>query len=109
MKRARESRRTVARTTAGSPMLFQRLPHRPPVLRGRLHDDFLDVLLDQPVGQAAQISRRRPDLLAVEVKVAVDLDVGHHDREHLLVDIDFRHPVSHRRLLAGAENVPDLA
>ena len=54
--------------------------------RGRLHEDFLDVLLDQPVGQAAQIGRRRPDLLAVEVKVAIDLDVGHHDREHLLVD-----------------------
>jgi hypothetical protein len=51
-------------------MLFQRFPHRPPVLRGRLHNDFLDVLRDQPVGQAAQIGRRRPDLLAVEVKVA---------------------------------------
>ena len=69
------------------------------VLRGRLHDDFLDVLRDQPVGQAAQIGRRRPDLLAVEVKVAVDLDVGHHDREHLLVDVNSRDPVRHRSLL----------
>jgi hypothetical protein len=63
-------------------MLFQGFPDRPPVLRGRLHDDFLDVLLDQPVGQAAQISRRRPDLLAVEVKLAVDLDVGHQHGSH---------------------------
>ena len=87
-------------------MLFQRFPHRPPVLRGRLHDDFLDVLLDQPVGQAAQIGRRRPDLLAVEVKVAVDLDVGHDDRQHLLVDVNSRDPVRHRPLLVGAESVP---
>ena len=77
-------------------MLFQRFPHRPPVLRGRLHDDFLDLLLDQPVGQAAQIGRRRADLLALEVEFAVDLDVGHHDRQHLLVDVDSRDPVRHR-------------
>jgi hypothetical protein len=50
MKRAREPWRTSARTASGAPMLFQRFPHRPPVLRGRFHDDFLDVLLDQPVG-----------------------------------------------------------
>ena len=87
-------------------MLFQRFPHRPPVLRGRLHDDFLDILLDQPVGQTAQIGRRRPDLVAVEVKVAVDLDVGHDDREHLLVDVNSRDPVRHRSLLMGAESVP---
>jgi hypothetical protein len=31
-----------------------------------------------------QLGRHRFDLLAVEVKVAVDLDVGHYDREHLL-------------------------
>ena len=99
MKRAREPWRTIARTALGAPLLFQRLPHRPPVLRGRFHDDFLDVVLDQPVGQAAQIGRRRPDLLAVEMKVAVDLDVGHHDREHLRVDVNSRDPVGHRSLL----------
>jgi hypothetical protein len=54
MERAREARRTIARAASRAPMLFQRFPHRPPVLRGRLHDDFLDVLLDQPVGQAAR-------------------------------------------------------
>jgi len=43
-------RMTIACTALGAPMLFQRFPHRPPVLCGRLHDDFLDVLLDQPVG-----------------------------------------------------------
>jgi hypothetical protein len=33
-------------------------PDRPPVLGGRLNNDFLDRVLDQPVGQATQISRR---------------------------------------------------
>jgi len=42
----------------GSPVLFQGVPDRPPVLSGRLNDDFLDRVLDQPVGQATQISRR---------------------------------------------------
>ena len=106
MERAREARRAVARAASGSPVLFQGFPHRPPVLRGRLHDDFLDLVLDQPVGQAAQIGRRRPDLLALEVEVAIDLDVGHHDRQHLLVDVNSRDPVRHRSLLGRAESVP---
>jgi hypothetical protein len=106
MERAREGRRAVARAAPRAPVLFQGLPHRPPVLRGRLHDDFLDLLLDQPVGHSAQISRRRPDLLALEVEVAVDLDVGHHDRQHLLVDVNTRDPVRHRSLLGRAESVP---
>jgi len=63
-------------------------------------------VLDQPVGQATQIGRRRADLLALDVEVAVDLDVGHHDRQHLLVDINSRDPVRHRSLLARAESVP---
>ena len=84
-------------------MLFQRFPHRPPVLRGRLHDDFLDLVLDQPVGQATQIGRRRADLLTHEVEVAVDLDVGHHDRQHLLVDVNSRDLVRHRSLLGSGE------
>jgi hypothetical protein len=106
MERAREARRTIAGAASRAPMLFQRFPHRPPILRGRLHDDFLDVLRDQPVGQAAQIGRGRPDLLALEVRVAVDLDVGHHNGQHLLVDVDSRDPVRHAALLEGAESVP---
>jgi hypothetical protein len=37
-------------------VLFQGFPHRPPVLRGRFHDDFFNLVLDEPVGQAAQVS-----------------------------------------------------
>ena len=48
----------VACLAAESPVLFQGVPDRPPVLSGRLNNDFLDRVLDQPVGQATQISRR---------------------------------------------------
>jgi hypothetical protein len=76
VERPRQSRRAFTRAPLGSPVLFQGFPHRPPVLRGRLHDDFLDVVLDEPVGYATQIGRRRADLLTLEVETAVDLDVG---------------------------------
>jgi len=49
MERARELWGTVARAPTRAPMLFERLPHRPPVLRGRFHDDFIDFVFDQPV------------------------------------------------------------
>jgi hypothetical protein len=62
MERPREPRGAVARAALGAPMLFQGFPHRPPVLCGRLHDDFIDVVVDQPVGQATEIDRRRADL-----------------------------------------------
>ena len=54
----------------------------------------------------AQVDRRRPDLLTFELEVAVDLDVGHRDGQHLLVDVNSRDPVRHRPLLVGAESVP---
>lgn len=99
MKRAGEARGALAHAASGSPVLFERVPHRPPVLRGRLHDHFLDILRDQPLGQFTQIGRRRADLLLREVKVAVDFAVGHDDRQHLLVDVNSRDPVRHRALL----------
>jgi hypothetical protein len=69
-------------------------------------DDFLDLVLDEPVGEATQVGRRRAGLLALEVELAIDLDVGHDDREHLLVDIDSCDSVRHRLLLLGAESMP---
>jgi len=106
MECAREPWRAVSRTATGTPMLLECLPHRPPVLRGRFHDDFLDLALDQPVSQVTQVGRRRAGLLALEVEVAVDLNVGHHDCQHLLMYVDSRDPVRHRSLLGGAESVP---
>src|SRR5262249_45607517 len=98
--------RAVARTALWPPVLFERFPHRSPVLRGRFHDDFLDLLLDEPVGQTAQIGRRRADLVALEVEVVSDFDVGYYDRQHLFVDVNSRDPVRHRSLLGRAESVP---
>ena len=102
VQRPREATRGRTLPTLRPPVLFQGFPHRPPVLRGRFHHDFLDFVLDQPVGQSAQIRRRRADLLAFEVKVPVDLDVGHHNRQHLLVDVNSRDPVRHRSLPRGS-------
>ena len=53
-----------------------------------------------------EIDRRRTGLLTLEVEFAVDLDVGHRDRQHLLVDVNSRDPVRHRPLLGRAESVP---
>ena len=55
---------------------------------------MLDLVLDQPVGQTTQIGRRRADLQALEVEVVIDFDVGDHDRQHLLVDVNSRDPVA---------------
>jgi hypothetical protein len=106
MERARQARRTGARAPLWPPVLLQGFPHRPPVLRGRFHDDFLDLLLDEPTGPRAQVGRRCPDLLACEVEVAVDLDVGNHDRQHLLVDVNSRDSVRHGSPPGGTESVP---
>jgi hypothetical protein len=80
-------------------MLLERFPHRPPVLRGRFHHNFLNLALDQPVSQTMQVERRCAGLLAFEAEVAVDFNVGHHDRQHLLVDVNSCDPVGHRLLL----------
>ena len=37
-----------------------------------------------------------------------DFDVSHNHGQPLFVDIDSRHPIRHRFLLAGMENVPGL-
>ena len=75
---------------SGSPVLFQGFPYRPPVLRGRLHDRFLDLVGDEVVGECASVGRRCSDLVAFEMEVAVDIDIGHDDGQHLLVDVNSR-------------------
>jgi hypothetical protein len=42
----------------------------------------------------------------LKLVLAVDLDVGHHHSQHLLVYVNSRNPVWHRPLLLGAESVP---
>ena len=103
------ARPAVGRPHPRLPVALQRLPHRSPILRGRFHHHFHDLALDEPVGQAAQLRRAGPELPPFESPRPGDVDVGDHHRHHLLVDIDSRYPVGHRCLLAGAENVPDLA
>jgi len=63
-------------------------------------------MLDEPISQLAQVRWGGPDLLAFKLVVAVDLNVGHHHRQHLFVDVNSGDPVRHRSLLGGAESVP---
>ena len=95
-----------ARPALRSPVPLQRLPHRPPILRGRLHHHFLDLALDEPLSKRAQLDGAGPDLEPFEMVVTLDLDVSHRDGQHLLVHVDSRDLVRHRPLLVGAESVP---
>jgi hypothetical protein len=63
---------------------LQRLPNRSPILRGRLHHQFLDLALDEPLSERAQLDGAGPDLQPFEVDVTLDLDVSHRDGQHLL-------------------------
>ena len=82
--------RSCARPAHRPPVPLQCLPHGSPVLRGRFHHDFLDLALDQPVGERAQFGGAGPDLQPFKVVVTFDLDVGHHDGQHLLVHVNSR-------------------
>jgi hypothetical protein len=53
-----------------------------------------------------QFARAGPHPVTFESVVALALDVGHHDRQHLLVHVNARDVVRHRPLLVGAESVP---
>jgi hypothetical protein len=69
VERPADRARALARPALRPPVQLQRFPDRTPILRGRFHDDFFDLALDQPVGQRAQVGGARPDLLAIELKV----------------------------------------
>ena len=86
------------RTLRRLPVAFQRVPHRAPVLRGRLHHDFFDLVLDQPLGQEAQLAGRRAELPPFKLPVPFDFHVRDHDRQHRLVHVDSCDPIGHTHL-----------
>ena len=106
MERAGRRACVYPRAPRPLPVAFQRVPHRAPVLRGRFHHHFLDLLLDQPLGEEAQMARRRTELPAFKVPVPLDLHIRDHHRQHRFVHVDSRDSIGHTFLLAGAENVP---
>ena len=53
------------------PVAFQRVPQRAPVLRGRLHHDLFDLVLDQPLGQPLSILPRLLDLATQAFQLAL--------------------------------------
>jgi hypothetical protein len=106
VQRAGDRARISARPALRSPVPLQRLPHRSPILRGRLHHDFVDLALDEPVSKRTQLDGTGPDLQPFKVEVTVDRDVSHRNGQHLLVHVNPRDVVRHRPLLVGAESVP---
>jgi hypothetical protein len=66
---------------------LQRLPHRLPVLRGRLHDHFLHALFGQPRVEQTQIATSRSELAPLKPKFAYSGCVRDHHRQHLLVNV----------------------
>jgi hypothetical protein len=91
------------------PVAFQRVPHRPPVLRGRLHHDLFDLLRDQPLGEEAELSGRRAELSARKVPTLVEFHIRDHHRQHRLVHVNSRDPIGHSTSWTGAESAPKLS
>src|SRR4029450_11861013 len=71
MERARHRSGALVGPAPRSPVPLHRLPHRSPILRGRFHDDFLDLTLHEPVGKRAQLGRACPNLPALKLVFAV--------------------------------------
>jgi hypothetical protein len=81
-------------------MPFERFPDWFPILGGRFHDHFLDLLLEQPCSQRSKlfwVATKHPPLKLV---LTVDLNVRHNYGQHLFMNIDSRYPVSHNVPLA---------
>src|SRR5664280_3492495 len=86
------------------PVPLQRPPYRLPVLRGRFHHYFLDLLLDQPLGQQMQLIGGGAELAPLKLILVFPSDVSYHYRQHLLVHVDRCDSISHHVLLGGAES-----
>ena len=99
MQLSRHRPGTLPRSAFRRPQLFQRRPHRSPILRRRFHDDFFDLLGHQPLGQLPQLTRARAHLPTQKLVFPIHCDVRNHDCKHPLVYINSANSVSHLYLL----------
>jgi len=83
------------------PVAFQRIPHRAPVLRGRLHHGLFHLVLDQPLGQEAQLVGCRAESPPREFPIPLDFHVRDDDRQHCFVHVDSCDPIGHPHLHYG--------
>src|SRR6266478_4785803 len=75
------------------------------ILRRRLHDYFVGLLLEEPRSQRSQLFRLAAKHPPLKLVFAFDFNVGHNYSQHLLVDIDSRYLVGHSSSWPGAESV----
>src|SRR6266849_1186917 len=80
----------------GLPIPLQRFPHWFPILRRRFHDYFLDLLLEQPCSQRAQLFGVATKHPPFKPELTVNFHVRYDYGEHLLVDIDSGYSVGHQ-------------
>src|ERR1035438_5700978 len=78
-----------------SPEQLQCAPHRPPVLGGRFHDDFLDLQFHQPLGQHAQFAGGGAEFTAFKLILACPFHVGHDNCQHPLVNVNGCYSIRH--------------
>ena len=94
MQNARRSG-AITFSQSGSPKPFECSPYGPPVLRRRFHHDFLDFLRDKPLRQCSKLARRCAKGPAFKLVLALDCNIGNHDRQHPLVYVNSCYSVRH--------------
>src|SRR5260370_16209204 len=96
MQCPRHPARTLPTLTHRLPISLHYSPNSLPVLRGRSHHHFLDLLLDEPFRQHAQLLRIAAVPASLKLIFVFDFDVSHDHSQFLFMDIDSRHPIRHR-------------
>src|SRR4030095_11973423 len=82
--------------------------YRSPILRGRFHDHFLNLLGDQPVRQSAQFTWTGSHFPPLKLVLALHGYVRDNHGQHSLVHIDPGNSVCHLRLLPETERMPKM-
>src|SRR5713101_2436829 len=96
MQRSRLPARAFPLLAHRLPVPLQLFPNWFPILRRRFHDYFLDLLLEQPCSQRAQLLGVATKHPPFKPELTVNFHVRYDYGEHLLVDIDSRYSVGHQ-------------
>src|SRR6266478_2900851 len=87
---------TFPTLTLRLPISLHCSPNRLPVLRGRFHHHFLDLLLDEPFRQHPQLLRIAAVPASLKLIFIFDFDVSHNHGQPFFMNIDSRHSIRHK-------------